>query len=59
MAYNEQWSKSDFIFKTQLGAGQFGVVYEAVEKSSLHPVAIKIIPKNKIVSKVLYKRLQR
>jgi hypothetical protein len=26
----EQWNKSDFIFKKQLGMGQFGVVYEAI-----------------------------
>jgi serine/threonine protein kinase len=53
------WDKSDFIFKRQLGVGQFGIVYEAMEKNSCFPVAIKIIPKNKVTSEVLYKRLKR
>jgi serine/threonine protein kinase len=53
------WTKSDFIFKRQLGVGQFGVVYEAMEKYSNFPVAIKIINKNKITSETLYKRLKR
>jgi len=38
--------------------GQFGVVYEAMEKNSYAAVAIKIIAKNKINSTVLIKRLQ-
>lgn len=53
------WTKSDFIFKRQLGAGQFGVVYEAVERSSSQTVAIKIVSKSKISSEVLYGRLKR
>jgi serine/threonine protein kinase len=45
-----EWNKADFIFKRQLGVGQFGVVYEAMEKNSCFPVAIKIIPKNKVTT---------
>jgi serine/threonine protein kinase len=59
MSTLKAWSKSDFIFKKQLGMGQFGVVYEAVERSSSFPVAVKIIAKNKVNSEVLIKRLKR
>jgi serine/threonine protein kinase len=57
--FEEKWNKSDFLFKRQLGVGQFGMVYEAVERNSCFPVAIKIIPKNKVNSETLYKRLKR
>lgn len=55
----QEWSRSDFIFNKQLGIGQFGIVYEALERHSDRVVAIKIIPKNKITSETLYRRLQR
>lgn len=59
MSSFKTWCKSDFIFKKQLGMGQFGVVYEAIERNSSFPVAVKIIPKNKVNSEILIKRLKR
>lgn len=56
---NWEWQNDDFKFGQILGSGQFANVFFATNVLYEHPVAIKVISKDKICSDSLYRRLER
>jgi len=52
-------SINDFVIESQLGAGQFGVVWKALEKYSNKHVALKVINKSLVSKPEDLQRLKR
>lgn len=50
---------NDFELGRFLGSGKFGRVYEAIEKESKHPVAIKTLDKKEIVESNVERQVLR
>lgn len=53
------WKVSDFTFGKPLGKGKFGNVYYAKQKSTNHPIALKVLFKSQINNEIIFKMLKR